>query len=155
MVAPRELALEYLHEHRVATLASIGAEGPWAAAVFYANDGFTLYFLSSPESRHCANLQRDARVAATIQEDYFDWRLIKGIQLEGTVELLSDKDEARARALYGGKFPLVGRIGAAPAAIVQALAKVRWYRLSPTRIYFIDNSAGFGKRREIALTETS
>ena len=154
MVAPRVQALDYLREHRVATLASVGAEGPWAAAVFYVNDGFTLYFLSSPGSRHCANLQRDARVAATIQEDYSDWRLIKGIQLEGTVEQLSGEEEARARELYGEKFPLVGRLGEAPAAIVQALAKVRWYRLAPARLYFIDNAAGFGHRDEIALAET-
>ena len=154
MVAPRVQALDYLREHRVVTLASVGAEGPWAAAVFYVNDGFTLYFLSSPGSRHCANLQRDARVAATVQEDYSDWRLIKGIQLEGTVEQLSGEEEARARELYGEKFPLVGRLGEAPAAIVQALAKVRWYRLAPARLYFIDNAAGFGQRDEIALAET-
>jgi len=151
MAEPRAQALDYLREHRVATLASIGEEGPWAAAVFYVNDGFTLYFLSSPDSRHCLNLAEDARVAATIQEDYADWRQIKGIQLEGTACELSGEEEARARRLYGEKYPLVGRIGAAPAAIVQALAKVRWYRLVPVRLYFIDNSAGFGQRQEIAL----
>ncbi|HUY03102.1 MAG TPA: pyridoxamine 5'-phosphate oxidase family protein [Rhodocyclaceae bacterium] len=154
MAEPRAQALDYLRLHRVATLASIGAEGPWAAAVFYVNDGFTLYFLSSPGSRHCANLTQDARVAATVQEDYADWRQIKGIQLQGTVELLAGEEEASARKLYGGKYPLVGRIGGAPAAIVQALAKVRWYRLVPARLYFIDNAAGFGHRDEIALAET-
>jgi hypothetical protein len=38
----REDALSYLEAHNVATLATNGPEGPWAAAVFYANTGFTL-----------------------------------------------------------------------------------------------------------------
>jgi hypothetical protein len=39
----------------------------------------------------------------------------------------------------------------APAAIVKALAKVRWYKVVPQRMYFIDNSVGLGSREEIAL----
>ena len=61
--------------------ATRGPEGPWAAAVFYANTGFALYFLSSPTSRHGRNIGGNAKAAATIQEDYSDWREIKGIQL--------------------------------------------------------------------------
>jgi hypothetical protein len=40
--SPRDDALSYLEAHNVATLATNGPEGPWAAAVFYANTGFTL-----------------------------------------------------------------------------------------------------------------
>ena len=32
----------YLSHHHVATLASVGAEGVWAAAVFYVHDGHSL-----------------------------------------------------------------------------------------------------------------
>jgi len=142
---------DYLRAHHVATLATTGADGPWAAAVFYANDGCTLYFLSAPTTRHCRNLEQDARVAATVQADYRDWPEIKGVQMEGRVSLLDGADEARARWLYAEKFPIVGKLGEAPAAIVKALAKVRWYRLAPTRLYFIDNAAGFGRRDELEL----
>ena len=38
----------YLRDHHVATLATSGDQGPWAAAVFYANRGSTIYFLSAP-----------------------------------------------------------------------------------------------------------
>ncbi|APR05899.1 hypothetical protein [Thauera chlorobenzoica] len=37
--------LTYLQRHHVMTLATHGAGGPWAAAVFYVNDGADLYFL--------------------------------------------------------------------------------------------------------------
>lgn len=146
--ALRERVLAYLSTHWVATLATNGSDGPWAAAVFYASDGFELYFLSSPTSRHCRNIALSTRVAATIQEDYADWREIRGIQLEGTIAELAGADEHTARALYAEKFRFVrGPVG----AIAEALKKVRWYRLSPERVYFVDNSQGFGHRDEISV----
>ncbi len=91
----------------------------------------------------------NARVAVTIQEDYADWPQIKGIQLEGVAEPINGPEEEQARKLYGSKFPVVGKLAQAPAAIVQAMAKVRWYKVVPERLYFIDNSVGFGHRDQI------
>jgi len=142
---------DYLVGHHVMTLATQGPEGPWASAVFYASDGHSLVFLSAPKTRHCRNLTLDARCAATIQEDYREWPEIKGIQLEGQVMRLEGADEARARELYGMKFPIAGPLAMVPPAIVEALAKVSWYRLVPSRLHFIDNSKGFGHRDEIEL----
>ena len=130
------------------TLATSGPDGPWAAAVFYANDGFNLYFISSPASRHVRNFTSHA-AAATVHEDYHDWREIKGIQLEGTVEQVSGAEEVSARKLYGRKFPLVADLASAPLAIAAAFAKVRWYRLAAVRAYFVDNSAGLGHRDQV------
>ena len=146
-----ERVQQYLRQHHVMTLASHGDEGVWAAAVFYANDGFAFYFLSSPSSRHCRNLTRDSRVSAAVHEDYSDWRKIKGVQLEGIASVLAGEGEIHARRVYGEKFPVVGMLEQAPAAIVKALAKVRWYKLIPQRLYFIDNAEGFGHRDEIDL----
>ena len=150
VILPQPVA-DYLAAHHVMTLATHGAEGPWAAAVFYASDGCSLIFLSSPKTRHCQNLALDARCAATIQEDYSDWAEIKGIQLEGRVSELTGEEERRAQTLYGEKFPIASPLGNVPPAIVKALAKVRWFRLVPERFYFIDNSKGFGHRDEIEL----
>jgi uncharacterized protein YhbP (UPF0306 family) len=146
---PGGRASRYLQQHHVVSLATSGSDGPWAAAVFYVSDGLTLYFLSSPTSRHCQNIAQDPHVAGTIQEDYADWAEIKGVQLEGMAINISGEDEARARRLYGEKYPLVGMISQAPSAIVEALARVRWYQLVPQRVYFIDNSVGFGHRDEL------
>lgn len=142
-------ALAHLRRHHVMTLATSGEQGVWAAALFYVNDGLTLYFLSSPATRHCTNLSQHRRAAVTIQADCTDWREIRGLQAEGSVCELSGDEEARARKLYGDKFPVVGKLAQAPAAIVKALARVRWYRFVPDRAWFIDNSAGFGHREEL------
>lgn len=151
-ILPQPVA-DYLTGHHVMTLATQGAEGPWAAAVFYVNDGCSLIFLSSPNTRHCRNLAQDARCAATIQEDYREWPQIKGIQLEGRIRELQGEEERSAQHLYGEKFPIVGPLAKVPPAIVKALARVRWFRLIPDRFYYIDNSRGFGHRDEIGLPQ--
>ena len=140
-----QTVLEYVEQHFVMSLATHGPEGPWAAAVFYARDGDDLIFLSSPRSRHGTNLARDPRCAATIHAEVCDWRQIRGIQLEGQVAELGGDERARAQHCYGEKFPFARPATAVPA-IVEALARVRWYRLRIARLYMIDNQRGFGGR---------
>lgn len=146
--AARQRALAYLAGHQVMTLATVGEDGVWAAAVFYVNDGFDLIYLSASRTRHGRNTAVNPRVAATIQEDYAGWKEIKGIQCEGEVAALDGAPRRAAMALYREKFPFLGR---APLAIQEALKRVNWYRLRPDRLYFVDNSRGFGHRDEIQL----
>ena len=136
----------YLGQHHVMTLATQGPDGPWASAVFYAADGDALTFLSSPGTRHSRNLAADPRCAATIHSEVAEWQLIRGIQLEGRVDELAGDERERAIGRYGEKFPFDRPAVAAPA-IVQALARVRWYRLRIARLHFIDNQRGFGQRQ--------
>ena len=147
----RARALAYLRAHHVMTLATAGPRGPWAAAVFYASEGFELVFLSSPATRHGSDIGAAAQVAAAIHEDYRGWPEIQGVQLEGHAARLDGAPRDAARACFAAKFPFVlEQAGAAPE-IVRALERVAWYRLVPSRLYFIDNSLGFGRREEIAI----
>jgi uncharacterized protein YhbP (UPF0306 family) len=146
---PRRLALDYLAGHNVMTLATSGADGVWAAAVFYASAGFDLFFISAGHTRHGQNLAANPRAAAAIHEDYADWMAIRGVQLEGGVVLLAGHEQQAAMAVYQAKFPYV----AAPAdeRMRAALPRMGWYRLRPVRLYWIDNSQGLGHRDEIDL----
>jgi len=144
----RLLALDYLREHQVMTLATAGTAGPWAAAVFYVNKEFSLYFLSAGRTRHAQDISETQQVAAAIHEDYKDWPAIKGIQLEGLVEQLHGDEQAYAISLYGEKYPFIK--GAVPQ-LRMSLAKVNWYRLVPKRLYFIDNSKGLGHRDQVEM----
>ena len=145
---PRQLALDYLVQHQVMTLATIGPQGVWAAAVFYVNDGFALKFLSAAHTRHAQNLTAVPHIAATIQEDYRDWEQIQGIQLEGEVSLLTDVSRETSIAQYRQKYPFLAQ---ADEKMQAALARVNWYILQPSKLYFIDNSLGLGHRDEIVL----
>lgn len=145
---PRQMALDYLATHQVMTVATNGPEGLWAAAVFYVNAGFDLIFLSAGHTRHVLNFTAVPRIAATIQEDYRDWQQIKGIQLEGSVSLLTNVSRETSIARYLQKYPFLAQ---ADANMQNALAKVNWYLLQPERLFFIDNSLGLGHRDEISL----
>lgn len=145
----RERAIALLQQHHVMTLATHADGLPWAAAVFYACDGLDLVFLSKPQTRHARQLAANPRCAVTIQHDYSDWPQIKGIQAEGQCCELQGAERERAIAIYGERFPLVGRAALAPPAIARALAQVGWYRFRPQRLFLIDNSLGFGHRDEL------
>lgn len=148
----KHTVLAYLRDHNTLSLATAGPDGPWAAAVFYINDGFDLYFLSEPDTRHSRNVAAHPQVSATINEDYKNWRLIQGIQLEGTCEMIGAPAKGlRALRLYIEKYPFVGDLAAAPQ-LARALAKTRFYRIRPSRLYFIDNSKGFSHREEVNLS---
>lgn len=138
---------DWLARHHVMTLATQGSEGPWAAALFYVRDGDDLIFVSSPSSRHCRDLALQPHCAATIQSQPDDWRSIQGIQIEGHAAELEAGERPRAQQVYSGRFPFV-KPGGAPATIAAALARVRWYRLRISRLYFIDNERGLGQREQ-------
>ena len=150
----REQVLRYLETHNTMTLGTASNDVPWAATVFYASDDLRLYFFSAPDSRHCQNLAANSRVAVTIQEDYHDWRQIKGIQIEGSVILVdSISAKAKAMAIYARKYPDVIRLFTNPASglFYKAFLKVKFYCVAPQKVFFIDNERGFGKRQELAI----
>jgi uncharacterized protein YhbP (UPF0306 family) len=150
----RREILNYLQTHNTMTLATSADDTPWAATVFYASEELKLYFFSVPDSRHCQNLAANPRVAVTIQEDYKDWREIKGIQLEGTVAPVdSIIEKAKAMAVYARKYPAVIQLFTNPASGVfyKAFLKVKFYCVSPAKVFYIDNAQGFGKRQELAV----
>lgn len=148
--------LNYMESHNTMTLGTCQEDIPWAATVFYASDGLRLYFFSTPDSRHCQNLTANPRVAVTIQEDYRDWRKIKGIQLEGKIVAVDSLiEKGKAMAVYARKYPEVMKVFTSPASgmFYQAFLKVKFYCVVPERILYIDNEQGFGKRQELVVSE--
>jgi hypothetical protein len=91
--ALRRTVQAYLSAHNVMSLATYGADGPWAASVFYVHREWTFYFLSDIDSRHSRNLGAHARVSATINPDYSDWREIRGVQLAGDAARVTNPGE--------------------------------------------------------------
>lgn len=152
----------YLEAHNSMSLSTVQSGQPHAAAVFYVNIAFDLYFISSPFSRHGEALAENSGASATVNEDYRHWGDIKGLQLAGDVlrlgRLSESPDLARA---FSEKFPDVAHFFKDPADLPDTAAakvdKVMFYRFRPTSIYYIDNSLGFGHRQELkpGFTEES
>ena len=150
----KQQILDYLAAHNTMTLATCTDNTPWAATVFYANDDLRLFFFSSPESRHGQNLLANGKVGVTVQEDYHDWRQIKGIQMEGAVTVVDSVfEKTKAMAVYARKYPEVIKLFTDPnsGVLFKAFSKVKFFAVAPTRVYFIDNQQGFGKRHELVL----
>lgn len=146
--------LAYLQSHYTMTLATVGPDGPWAAGLFYVNEELDLYWLSDPATRHSHNIAHNAHVAVTIHQDYRDWNLIQGIQMEGAAERVGAVAEAvRPMRLYVAKYPFLGDPHQRPPALAKALATTQVYRFRPHRVYFIDNTKGLGHRQEVDLPQ--
>ena len=145
-----ERILAYLAAHNTLTLATTHGDQPWANAVFYANQDFTLYFVSDPKTRHADHLKQNGNVAGTIQDEQKDWRLIQGIQLAGYCEEITHPIEsAKALAIYAAKFPFISDLLRAPKELASAMAKARWHKITVTWIRLIDNTRGMGFKEEI------
>lgn len=152
----KEVMIAYMRDHNTITLATYGEGATWAASVFYANDGFDIYFLSDPKTRHGRSILENPRIAGTIDEDYRDWRKIKGIQLEGRAEVIAGRvEKAKALAIYLRKFPFVAEFFSSPSKIslsvfTKATSTV-FYKIVPSRLFYLDNEKGFGHREELVV----
>jgi uncharacterized protein YhbP (UPF0306 family) len=137
----------FLDRHHVVSLATCGPDGPHAANVFYARDGFALVWVSDPRSRHSRNLKRDAQIAATVAPDCFELEDVRGVQVFGYAHAVPDpSDRARALRLIAARYPCVAQLARAPSGLCEEYATIEAYRLEPERIVLIDNSRGFGHK---------
>lgn len=151
----------FLAAHNSMTLATVGPDGaPQAAAVFYAaGDDLSLYFLSSPRSRHSENLLAEPRVAATVHADGQAWQAIQGLQIEGRAfPVAGVRETAQAARVYAGRFEFVRTLleGAdGPTTLAGPVATSRFYVLHPRWIRLVDNTLGFGHHEELSLENSS
>ena len=147
----REEVLQYLKTHNVMSIATHGQEGLWNTAVFYVNKELNLFFVSPPDTRHCRNIEDTAELAVTIHEDYTHWTSIKGIQMAATAERITGTDQASVIELYKNKFTFLNDPAMVIEKIMRALDKSAWYRVTPSRVFFVNNEKDFGNRTELPV----
>ena len=82
----------FLREQTTFSLATTGEHGqPCVAPLFYIVDKeLSLYWLSSRNSLHSRNREHTPRAAATVYRAAGNWREIRGVQLRGTVSMVTD-----------------------------------------------------------------
>ncbi len=126
------------------TLATIDPEGnPHAAPVYFvADDEMRCYFFSERKSQHSQQIANNPKVAAAIYPECEGWQGIKGLQLRGEVCLVeSSQAWDSAWGFYQVKFPFV-------RALKAVVAKNKLYIFIPSWIRLVDNSQGFGFKKE-------
>jgi hypothetical protein len=139
---------ELLESQSTITLATVDERGhPHASPLFFClGSDLTLYWLSSPDSRHSVNLRaRPQTSSVAVYASVNRWEKIRGAQLEGTATEVSDPQHRREIiAAYRRRF----RLGALLSA---AITQSTLYAFRPSWIRYIDNSKGFGYRAEIEM----
>ncbi len=130
------------------TLATWGADGPWATPVIYAweptSSGVSLYFMSRLSTRHAQNISARPRVAAAIHPN--ETRPLRGLQIEGAVTLLRDTEALRAIRIYLRRFPKARRRFSI-RAVVQESLDLRSFRFLVERVFVLsEEHFGWGNR---------
>ncbi len=143
----REQAIEFLQSQNILTLATV-AEGelPSATPLFYLlHGGICLYWVSSASSLHSRNLVRGREVAAAVYAATDRWKKIHGVQMRGSVHIITDSQERKeVLRSYAERFHL-GRV------LRVAMSQSMLYKLVPSWIRLIDNSRRFGYNYEFKL----
>ena len=102
---------QFLHHESVLTLSTHDSQGDWSAPVLYVadttQDRFTLYFLSSANSRHIKALADGRYVPrVSVYSDYTgQWQSIRGAQMQVAIMQVDEHETAAIEALYFGRFP--------------------------------------------------
>ena len=150
--AEATLALRLIETQRTLVLATADP-GPWPAPVYYVYRNQSFYFFSSPRSRHIIAALTTNCCAGAIYRDSDNWRDIEGLQMEGRLKAVQPGIEAVAvLASYVKKFPTVKDLfGDEEFEFHHFIERfrTRLYAFAPQRVWYLNNQAGFGKRREI------
>jgi uncharacterized protein YhbP (UPF0306 family) len=150
----KDAILEELRNNTVLTLATIGESGAHAVSLMYAHDGFDIYWLSDPATRHSRHLESSRPAAVTIAAQQEDFETIKGLQIEGFGRRLMDKYAASAAfELLVARFPFMDRFKIGKLARHLGAAEV--YKFDSSRLTLVDNSRGFGFKQTLELAGQS
>ena len=152
----KTLAENLIIEQSTLTLATAREDIPWAAAVYYVNRGFTLYFFSDPASRHIQESLKSGQVSGAISVPASSWQDIRGVQASGKISQVPPGLESiQILRAYLRKYPFTKDFFDSEAtlnldAIVDKF-KVRLYRFQPSLLYYLDNSIRFGFREPVKI----
>jgi uncharacterized protein YhbP (UPF0306 family) len=142
-----ETVAKFLTSENTLTLATTTAEGaPRAAPLFYlAGEGLRLYWLSSASSEHSRDLELCPQAAVSVYRPAAEWKKIRGVQMRGTVCVVSGRAR-RGEVLeaYRSRFRL-GRL------LEPVVRRSTVYCFQPEWIRYIDNSKKFGSRFELLI----
>lgn len=113
---------------------------PWVATVYYVTDkDLNLYFVSSPNSKHCQDIEKNKQVACAVYDSHTPNSELKiGIQLQGEASLVKGWDKTKVLLKMWHK--------AAPGAeeivnvrnMKNKVITSRVYKIKPTLIKFFN-----------------
>jgi uncharacterized protein YhbP (UPF0306 family) len=132
--------LEYLRNQATLTLATSSSSGvPRATTLSYVSDGPLVYVWTRPDTLTARHMDQNPVVAFAIADNTADFSQTRGVQASGDAQVVLNPTEVeRAKKLFEEKYPaLAGKLQ----------SNISFFRLSPTELQFIDNTAIKGDER--------
>jgi general stress protein 26 len=97
--ATQQAVLSIMNKAKDLTLATVRPDGyPQATTVSYANDGLTIYIGVGNGCQKVSNIRNNNKVSLTINNDYKDWKEIKGLSMSGIAEIVDDPNTIKVAA---------------------------------------------------------
>lgn len=149
----KKYIFDYLSINKRMSLATCRDSLPWAATVMYAYDqNLSIYFLSKVSTRKVQNILENSKVAATINEVTGGIGKVRGVQLEGTCNMVSKLESVKVYGLFLKRyFWLKNYIPSAGQMFSKAVSD-RLFKITPKKIYYLDDELfGPGGREELNL----
>lgn len=152
----KRLAEKLISEQSTLTIATAHGNISWAAAVYYVNRGFNLYFFSDPSSRHIQESLSSGQASGAISVPASTWQDIRGIQTSGIINLVPPGLESiQSLRAYLKKYPFTRDFFDSDQALslsaIMKRFKVRLYRFQPSIMYYLDNHIRFGFKERVEL----
>ena len=152
----KKLAGNLIEGQSTMTLATAQENTAWAAPVYYVFLRSAFFFFSDPESRHIRESFAGCLASAAIHSDASSWEEIRGVQMSGSIDMVTGKIETvETIGKYLKKFGFTKDFFSNDQALdMDAFAKrfnVRLYKFKPSLIYYLDNSISFGFREDVYI----
>jgi len=112
--------------------------------MYYVNKGLVLYVECDPTSEKVSTIMHNNSVAVNVDENYEDWKKIKGVQLFGVIEEVKESKWDSINSMFLEKFPQLEEYGGTPR-------HHKFYEISPSKVYFLDFEGYFGKRELLRI----
>ena len=88
----KKLIEDYLKEAKLMQLATSANNQPWACSVWFGSDeDLNIYWFSSTTRRHSKEVMENPKVGAAVVLPHTPEDAPRGLQLEGTARLLTEK----------------------------------------------------------------
>ena len=139
MKLTKKLLHDFLKKHKLMFIATQGNH-PWIAAVYYTFDNdLNLYFLSSPETLHVKQIEKNPEVAVAISDSNQKLTdLKKGLQIYGKVKQISDLNKIKHAVNLWKKS--LGYKGSEISYenMINKVIKGRMFKITPKKIKFFN-----------------
>jgi nitroimidazol reductase NimA-like FMN-containing flavoprotein (pyridoxamine 5'-phosphate oxidase superfamily) len=102
-----EMARRVIDANKYLVLATAGPDGtPWVSPVYFTPDGYgDLYWVSSPESRHSANVASRPEVSIVVFDSQVPIGGAEAVYLVARAELVPDEEIEACARTFCGRYP--------------------------------------------------